>query len=141
MSFDAVRQTAYAVISSELAPRVPGIKICFENQKFDQPNDPWIYVALIPGDSQRMEVSSSRLYRHHGLINVQIMVPQDKGTKVLHDVTQAVFEVLADRQWNLPGAGRMTTYCCKRRNRGLLNGFLTYSIQTEYRHDERMGET
>lgn len=141
MSFDAVRAAAFDTINAELAPLVPGVPIHFENQKFNQPNGPWIYVAAIPGDSFRSEISSARRYRHFGVINVKVMVPQDAGTKKLNEVTQAAFTVLADRNWNLVGGGRMTTSCCKRRNQGLLNGFLTYNLQVEYRHDERMGES
>lgn len=136
MSFDSVRVAVTTTIQNELAPKAPDIPIHFENQKFKQPQGPWFYVAVIPGDGQRMEISSSRRYRHFGVINMQVMVPQDVGTKLLNELTNIAFTVLADRSWVLPGGGRMTTHCCKRRNRGLLNGFLTYSIQVEYRHDE-----
>lgn len=140
MSFDAVRAAFFDTLKNELAGKIPGVLIHFENQKFDQPEGPWVSVSLVLGDSKRAEIASSRLFHHHGGVVVNCMVPQDTGTKRLHDITQAVFEVLADRNWSLPGeAGRLTTYCCKRRNRGLINGFQTYNIQTEFRHDARHG--
>jgi hypothetical protein len=138
MSFDSVREAVFATFQDEMAVAQPGVAICYENQKFDQPSGPWFYVAIVPGDSRRAEISSSRAFFHYGIVNVQIMVPQDTGTKRLNELTQAAFNILADRNWALTGGGSLTTYCCKKRNRGLQNGFLTYNLQAEFRHDERL---
>lgn len=137
MSFDSVREAVVTTFISEMAAAQPGIAIATENNKFDQPQGPWVSIAIVPGDSRRAEISSARRFFHYGVINVHCMVPQDQGTKRLNELTQSVFNILADRNWVLNSGGSLTTYCCKKKNRGLINGFLTYNLMAEFRQDER----
>lgn len=137
MSFDAVRQALFATFTTEFSGEHPGVLIAYENTKYTQPKGAsWVYVALVPGDSHRKEVSSSKLFCHSGVVNVACMVPEDRGTKQLHEMSDTAFRILCDRNWTLPGdAGRLTTYGMKRRNRGLINGFFTFNVLCEYSHD------
>lgn len=138
MSFDAVRQELFETFRSEFSGAHSGVLIAFENTKYTQPKGaPWVYVALVPGDSHRKEVSSSKLFAHCGVVNVACMVPEDHGTKQLQEMSETAFRILCDRNWVLPGdSGRLTTYGMKRRNRGLINGFFTFNVLCEYRHEE-----
>jgi hypothetical protein len=138
MSFDAVRQALATTFNSEFAAAHPGVLVAFENTKYTQPQGaPWVYFALVPGDSHRKEIASTKLFCHSGVVNIACMVPEDKGTKQLHEMSDTAFRILCDRNWTLPGdAGRLTTYGMKRRNRGLINGFHTFNVMCEYRHEE-----
>lgn len=137
MSFDAVRQQLFSTLRSDFAGAHPGILMAFENTKYEQPRAaPWVYVALVPGDVHRKEIAATKLYCDYGVVNVACMVPEDQGTKLLQEMTETVFRSLFDRNWSLPGsAGRLTTYGLKRRNRGLINGFYTFNVLCEYRHE------
>jgi hypothetical protein len=137
MSFDAVREALFGTFRSEFAFAHPGVLVAFENTKYSQPrNAPWVFVALVPGDSHRKEVSSNKLFCHYGVVNVACMVPEDTGTKSLQEMSETAFRILADRNFVLPGdAGRLTTYGMKRRNRGLISGYQTFNVLCEYRHE------
>lgn len=143
MSFDAVRQQIQDTLQSELSMSAPGVPVYFENTKFQQPGEgtvargPWIFCAIAPNVSQRADLSQ-RLFFHMGVINVSVMVPQDTGTKVLFELSEKVFVILADRNWSLPGSeDRLTTYGTVQKNRGLMNGHYTFSVIAQYRHEAR----
>lgn len=137
--FDDVREKVYQIFASEFAAEHPTVLQRFENQKFEQPNNvPWIYVSVLPGDSIRADIGTNQKnFYHYGAIQVQLMVPESTGTKQLHEMAWTAFRVLADRDWPLP-EGKMTTYNCQRRTRGIIGGAYVMNVITEYRHDEAL---
>lgn len=138
MSFEAVQQLLHETLQSEFAAQHPDVPMMFENAKYKQPKGAaWVYVALVPGDIHRKEISQSGLYCDYGVVNIACMVPEDKGTKDLQKMTDTIFHILFDRNWNLGSNGRLTTYGVKRRNRGLVNGFYTWNVLSEYRYEDR----
>lgn len=138
MNLDAVRQQLETTLRASFSARHPGVLLAFENTKYKQPKGaPWAHVAVVPGDIHRKEVSSSKLFCEYGVINVACMVPEDQGTKLLQQMTETVFGCLFDRSWSLGSEGTLTTYGTKRRNRGLINGFYTFNVMCEYRHESQ----
>lgn len=136
MSFEAVQKTLNETLLSEFAAKHAGVLMAFENTKYKQPvGAPWVHVALVPGDIHRREVSSSKSFCDYGVVNIACMVPEDKGTKGLHQMSDTLFRILFDRTWSLGSEGVLTTYGVKRRNRGLINGFFTYNVLCEYKYE------
>lgn len=134
MSEDAIRAHVFGVIQAEFPARVSGVDIVPENSKYNQSMTPWIYLQIAPTISGRKEISSSRLTAHEGVLSVLCMVPPDSGTKKMWEMAGAVYDILSDRTWSLPGAeGRLTTYGAEKRNRGLINGFHTATVMVDYR--------
>jgi hypothetical protein len=139
MSFDAVREKIFDTFQSEFSAAQSGVEIAYQNRKFTQPAGlPWVYIAIVPGDSERKEISSSKLFCHYGVINVTVMVPEDSGTKKLTEMADATFTILADRNWALPGGARVTTYGIKTVDRGVVNGLYARNVMVEFRHEAQL---
>jgi hypothetical protein len=137
MSFDAVRAKVATVLESALATAAPGVLVVFENQKFTRtPTQPWVVVSFQPGVIKRKNIGTrTREYRRLGIAIVNIMVPVDSGTKALYDISEAVFTAIGDRNFNLGVDGYLKLCDAQQKNRGVINGFLTWNIQVEYHHD------
>jgi hypothetical protein len=139
---DVVRQQLETTIRSEFSAKHAGILIAFENTKYHQPKgEPWIHVAIVPGDIHRKEVSSSRIFCDYGVVNIACMVPEDQGTKLLQQMSWTLSNILFDRNWSLGASGRLTTFGVKRRNRGQINGFHTFNVLCEYEHTGQFAAT
>lgn len=133
---DAVRQRIEELITAAAAAAVPGVRVSYENVKFDQPKGvPWVHVAFQPGASRRANIGSTRVWRHMGVVIISIMAPQDSGTKALNTLRDAVFYAVADRNENLGADGYLKLCFAETRNRGTVNGWLAYSVQVEYHQD------
>lgn len=135
MSIESARAAVSATFQTEFATAYPAVDIAWENVRFTQPeNEPWIYFAFLMGDSVRQEIGSTKNYRHFGVINVTILVPQDAGTKLSTQLVDKVFNILADREWST-AEGALTTYGAQKRTRGVVNGWYTRNVMVEYRYD------
>lgn len=137
MAFDAVRAKAVNVLEQAFAASAPGTLVVFENHKFTrQPTQPWVYITMQPGVVKRKNIGTrSRQYRRMGIVIVNIMVPVDSGSKALYDLSEIAFIAIADRNFNLGADGYLKFCDAQQKNRGTINGFLTWNIQVEYHHD------
>lgn len=141
MDLASVHKLVFDTFKFEFGSRQPGVAMSFENQPFTQPKgQPWVHITLIPGEVKRKEISSAQVIRMCGVVNVQLMVPQDQGTRKLHQMADAVVKIFGDRDFSLPD-GRIITYGLEVRNRGLLNGFHCFSVQADYRYETRLNRT
>lgn len=138
---DAIRVQLVDTLVPDFAAAHPSAKINFENQRLvqDETNG-WIYISVMPGDMLRREIGSrassgqSAQYGQIGIVQVQMGVKKDSGTKLLHEFADTIINSLLDRDWSISG-GRLMTKNADRRVRGLVAG--TYAmnviIEWEYR--------
>lgn len=137
-NLDKPRELVFDVFKTEFAGKQPGVPVQYENQKFSQPRDrAWVAISIVPGMSWRNEISSRKGYYHYGVVNVTVLVPEDKGTKQMHDIAQSVFDILCDRDFPYP-EGTVTTYGLERRTRGLINGFYVMNVLADYRQSDQL---
>lgn len=130
----AIRDTLAALIQSEFGSAYPNMPVFYENQKFDPPIDKtWIMVSILPGYQGRENIGNEAHFKSLGVVNIQIMTPEAKGTREPRLAADTLFEILADRQTPIPGAGSVTTYGVSIRTRGLMNSLWTMVVQCEYR--------
>lgn len=137
MSEDYAREKAYALVKAAVQSYLPGTKVQAENTKFVQPpNAPWVKVSVQPVMSKRKDIGSvNRIFRHFGVVNCTILVPEDSGMKVLTEMSSAIFLALADQRFAIPGGGYLTFCHAKRANRGRMNGFQSAGVMVEYHVD------
>lgn len=134
MSLEQARVAVTDTFQTAFALAYPDVPISFENVRFEQPkNAAWVHFAFVPGDAVRQDVSSGK-YRHFGVINVTVLVPQDSGTKQSTELTDKVFNILADRQWSTAD-GSVTTFSAQKRTRGVINGWYARNVLVEFRYD------
>jgi len=135
MNFDGAREQIETTIKTEFGTAFPTYKVQYENVRFEQPKGtPWIDVRIIEGDYVRQNLGTSKKYRGYGVINVTCLVPEDSGTKIINQITDAVFNILADRDWSVSGDS-LTTYGGKKVTRGVINGFYAKNVVVEFRFD------
>ena len=132
MSFEAARAAIFGTFKQEFGLAYPTTKVYYENQKFEQPvGQPWVSIAFIPNLSRRADIGTVKHFKHEGVVNVNVMVPEDTGTKTMHEMADKVFTVLADRDWGI-GDNKVTTYGVQRRSRGVVAGYYVHNIQCEF---------
>lgn len=135
MSLESARSAVSTTFQSEFGAAYPTTPISWENVRFTQPeNKAWVHFAFVMGDSVRQEAGNTKNYRHFGVINVTILVPQDTGTKLSTEMVDKVFNILADRDWST-AEGALTTYGAQKISRGNVNGWYTRNVLLEYRYD------
>lgn len=137
MATDAVRIAVTDLIKTAVLATRPGTPIAHENQKFAQPKgEPWVHIAFNANESHRKDIGAGRTWRHMGIVIVNIMVPEDSGTKLLNELSNVVFNAVADRSIALPGADGYLKLCYgEKRVRGVVNGWYVHNVQVEYHQD------
>lgn len=140
MDTDAVRVKLVDTLVTPFAAAHPNAKINYENTRLEQDDDNgWIYISVIPGDLVRRDIGSrasggSAQYGQIGVMQVQMGIKKDGGTKTLHEFADTIINAMIDQDWSISG-GRLMTLNGDRRVRGVIAG--TYAmnviIEWEYR--------
>lgn len=136
MSSELIRKTVAGIIADDFSPLEPDLPVFHENQPFTQPTgEPWAYVTVQEAYVCRADLSRrSPRYRREGVVNIQIMAPENSGTKNLREVCDSFSSVFTDEQFPLPGAlGSITFYGYQARNRGVINGWLSWNAIFEFK--------
>lgn len=134
--FDIVRELTSDLFQSEFLAAFPSTPIQFENVKFTQPKTKWVDFSVLEGTAHRTDLNpTTSRWRTFGVINIQLMVPEDTGTKVLNQMAARAFAIFADKNIAVPGGGKIS--CCKvdKRSRPKINGFACKSVQVEFHYD------
>lgn len=130
---DKLRETIETLIQAEFGAAMPTVAMVFENTRREHPKEaPWIYTTIVEGKSRRVNIGAARQFGGHGVVNVQIMVPENTGTKTLRRIGDAVFNILADRQLSMPGIGSITLCDVEKRGRPPVNGWLPMNVMATY---------
>lgn len=81
MSLDSHRKQAESAILSAMTAAYPSVKIKFQNANFRQPETPWIAFFMLDGKSLQANLGASSVDRHVGLVQIDVQVPNNSGTK------------------------------------------------------------
>lgn len=110
MSSENIRAKIADLFKTEFAAANPTVEIDYENQKFTQPSgEPWVRLTIIDGDDYRENIGNDTHFRTLGVVNVQIMVPEKTGTKVMRELVDDVKAIFLDRQVSMTGG--YITFC------------------------------
>lgn len=114
----------------------PTVAVVGDNHPYPQPiNKPWIHVGFVPGRRYRTNIGTDPRWRQIGLLNVNVMVPNETGTDSCYALVDTVVDVLADKSYSLPGGGVVRMYSADIQPRGILNGYYTVSVKIEFNKD------
>lgn len=135
--FDAVRAKLSQVLQSAISLAAPGTTVHYENLPSTPPvNEPWVHFSIAPNYSKRKNIGlSPRRFVHAGVVIVNVMAPQNSGTKALNGLVEIAFYALADQNFNLNEHGYLRLCYATRRNRGTINGYNVGNVQVEYYHE------
>jgi hypothetical protein len=121
---------------TEFAAAQPAVEMYAENQRRDNnSNETWVQFGFIPGQLRRADIGSGKNFRQSGVINVQIMIPESAGTRTGLQIADSVTKILTDRVIALGGGGQVVLYGVDVASRGVVNGWLSYSVKAMFRAD------
>lgn len=117
-----------------MAPEWPSLRIYFGNHK-PNPNSgqPWCVINVIPNTQARVNIGSPKDFKACGVINCQIMAPENTGEQTAMDIRDSLVSLLVDRQLPVAPLGSVTLYGAEKRTRGVINGWYTLGLVLEYR--------
>jgi len=140
MDTEAVRVQLVDTLVADFAAAHPLAKINYENLRLDQDDDNgWIYISVIPGDLVRRNLGSRATsgnvanYSQFGIVQVQMAIKKDGGTRTLHQFADTIITSLQDRDWSISG-GRLFTSNGDRRTRGIVAGSFAMNVNIEWEY-------
>jgi hypothetical protein len=139
INLDKPREILTGMMKTQFAARFPDVPIKYENQKFTEPRDK-VAICVVPGMTDRAEISSSGLIFGYGICNITVLLPEDKGTKTGNEITQALWDIFGDKQVGYP-EGVLNLFGMDQRVRGMINGFYVTNVLFEYRLEARRAPT
>src|SRR5512143_941774 len=99
MSYDAQRQAIEERFHDNWTA-TPLSKVAWDNVAFaPPPNDEWVRLSIVGGDSNRMTIGSS-LHRSVGIIYVSCFVPVAKGSARAFALADAAAAIFRDAEFN-----------------------------------------
>jgi hypothetical protein len=136
MSLQATRRKVISDLKNYIDLQEPGIAFTGDNQPYPKPvNKPWIHASFIPGRRFRTNIGTGPKWRQMGIFNVNVMVPEDTGSDRAWELVDYVVSALEDRAYVLDGGDVVKVYNTDIITRGILNGYWTVAVKTEFRKD------
>jgi len=137
MSLRATRTKIVSEFHTYMSVQNPGLAIVGDNQPYPvTPNDPWVHIAFVPSMRFRTNIGSLPKWRQLGILNVNVMVPEDTGSDDAWGYVDDAIDALKDKSYELSGdAGRISVFNTDVQPRGILNGYWTVSVKTEFKKD------
>ena len=129
---DTIRSTFW----TEFAAEQPTVEMYAENQRRDNnANETWVQFNFIPGMLGRADIGNGKNFRHEGVVNIQVMVPESTGARTGLQIVDSVTKVLTDRTIAIGGGGQVVLYGTDVAHRGVINGWMSYSVKAMFRAD------
>jgi hypothetical protein len=132
MSSENIRAKITDLFKTGFTLAHPTIKVDYENTKFDQPSGaPWVRLSIIDGLDRRENLGNETRFRTHGVVNIQIQVPENTGTAAMRAIQDSVKAIFLDRQ--VPMTGGSITFCNGDfKGPRQINGWYSRSYQIEF---------
>jgi len=108
MSFEDER----VAIESRMSDNYSSTTVKYENIPYTQPTDAtWVSLTILSGSGTVDSIGSgaNRLERFSGVIQIDIYVPEDGGTKSARDIADLVHTVFDNVQFSSGSSGTITT--------------------------------
>jgi len=98
---DQARETIVSEIKNRVAASAfASIPIAYPNHAFSQPpNAPWVRVSLIGGDSNQASLGLSPTDRHVGILQFDVVVPEDSGIKTGNEIGEFLGSIFDKKQF------------------------------------------
>lgn len=90
------------IIANAFEAEMPGIKVMFPNAPVRDPeNEPHVEVFYLTEDSFRANVGGKRVERSTGIIQLDLLVPKDTGTRSEEEKLERVADTLSDQSFKV----------------------------------------
>jgi hypothetical protein len=137
MSKETERVLIYGMLKNAWNESTQG-PIQWENMPFTQPTG-GIWLAIFILDSESFQASlpaGTTLYRHPGIVQIDVLGPRDQGTKQLTDAIDLLTTIYR-RKTVITSDGQHVKFKVPRTmNLGEQNGWWRYSFRVEFHREE-----
>lgn len=90
MSYEAHNHSFEATLKAALLGTYPAVLIQYENTPLNQPEGPWVASFLVDGKARQLELGKITSDRHVGFAQVEVLVPQQTGTKMCRAIAETI---------------------------------------------------
>lgn len=90
MSLETHRVQVEQAVKNYMTANYPAVPVKYENVPFNQPDGPFVAVYVMSGDSFRANLGGNYRVRHACLIQIDVLVPVDKGTKDANNMAEGL---------------------------------------------------
>lgn len=139
MSLDLMRQYVEVRLTNLLASSNPGMKIKYENVKFDQPSgQAYVSIYIIEGDSFRTNLGSSLVERHVGVLQIDIMTPEGTGTSARNQLADTIGGFFREQEAGFVDGSYVKFRNPRNTSLGNEGLFDRIAVSITYRRDEKI---
>ena len=129
MSFNDER----AAIEGRFASGYSNTPIQFEDIPFAQPSTAWVALTILSGAGINTSIGGTRqVQRFAGIIQIDVYIPEDTGTKPARDIADLVDPIFNNAQFSFGSSGTITTFVPSYQTLGVENGWYHAVVSVAY---------
>lgn len=136
MSFLAHNTTFENTVKSALTGAYPSVAIQYENVALQQPDGTWVSLALIDGPGRQVELGARTTFRHVGVAQIDVLVPQLSGTVAARTIAEFLGNAFRTQTVYGVDGCRIIYRAPEFTARGAHNGFYCIMVRIPYWRDE-----
>lgn len=129
-----------AAIEARLQSNLSGTPIEFENVRFTKPNgSPYVALFIRGGTGNQASIGASRnVHRWPGIIQVDIFVPEDSGTKAAREIADTVSGIFLNESFASGTDGLIRCQTPSYQDFGVTNSYHRGVLTINYRREKRI---
>lgn len=110
----------------------------YENVEFKRPNDPWVRLQIVNGESDRITLGDNpQISRYEGVIVITIFTPEDTGTKRARELADVVGGIFRLAVFSSGNSGLIRCRVPRIEPIGTREGWYQILVRIEYIRDKR----
>jgi len=136
MSLETHRAQVEQAVSTLMAAQAPVIPVHYENIPFNQPDGPFVAVFILNGDSFRANLGNKYTVKHPGLIQIDVMFPENTGTKGANALAETIGLFFQEKDLMLSDQARVIYRTPSYTTLPANSGYYRRSVRVEFvRHE------
>lgn len=108
----------------------------FENVRFEAPNTHYVSLHILDGRSHQAEIVRNSVVRHPGVLQLDVMAPEDETSKYLDQLSLFVGKLFERQSFILDDGARLVFRTMSEQYIGKMDGFCRNVVSIPYYRDE-----
>ena len=136
MSMETMRIWAESAIQSALHTSYSSVPIKFDNAPFLQPDTTWVAFCVLDGKSFALNLGTVKVDRHVGLLQADVMVPQNTGTSEGNTLAEFIGKLFREQRIGLSDGASIIFQVPDYMHLGVQGGFYRIMCRVPFWRDE-----
>jgi hypothetical protein len=137
MSLETHRVQVEQAIKTLMDAQVPPVPVHFENVSFNQPDNFFVAAFILNGDSFRANLGTNYVVKHPGLIQVDVLAPENGGTKRANTLAETIGLWFQEKDILLSDQARVIYRTPSYTTLAANGGFYRRSVRVDFVRHER----